>query len=164
MGLSTALALLTCLATPVTGQDQPARQLHRPMEFVAGQDDNLFSLRRSQEDIYQWELGLTELEAGEHTAAVERLHRLLQNESGGVTPVAPGRFLGLRLAVIMTLANMSPAAKQAYDTLVQREAGHLADALDSHAPRKRLAHGALPPFSPRLSFFMAFIFSIPHSC
>lgn len=103
----------------------PAREITRPMEFTTGRDDNLFSLRRSQDDIHEWDLGLGELEKGEYTAAVERLHRLLQQEFGGVAPVAPGRFQGLRLAVITTLANMSPKAKEAYETLVRREAGYL---------------------------------------
>ncbi|MCA8973354.1 MAG: PQQ-binding-like beta-propeller repeat protein [Planctomycetes bacterium] len=119
--------LLPLLAAVAVAQRPPARELYQPMEFVTGQDDNLFSLLRSQEDLHEWELALEELDLGDATAAVERLHRLLQREIGGVAPVAPGRFVGLRLAVITTLTNMSPGAKDAYENLVQREAGYLVE-------------------------------------
>lgn len=120
--------LLSVLLTGVTvAQKPPIREIARPMEFVTGQGDNLFSLRRSQDDIHEWEQALEELETGELLAAVERLHRLLQNEFGGVAPIGPGRFLGMRLAIITTMANMSPAAQAAYETLVRREAGYLAE-------------------------------------
>lgn len=107
------------------GQQPPHREEARPMEFLGSQDDNLFSLTRSQEDIHEWDLALAELQKGEAPAAVERLHRLLRTEIGGVAPVAPGRFLGLRLAVVTTLANLPPAAVEAYEALVQREVGNL---------------------------------------
>lgn len=117
-------ALATTLALPA--QRVPTRVQSRPIEFTTGEQDNLFSLTRSQEDIHEWQQGQQELEAGEHAAAVERLHRLLQNETGGVVPIAPGRFLGLRLAVLTTMANLTPAAAEAYEALVQREVGALA--------------------------------------
>jgi outer membrane protein assembly factor BamB len=124
-------SLLAALAVFVAAAALPAQRIPvrvpvRPIEFTTGEEDNLFSLQRSQEDIHQWELGLQELEAGAAGAAVERLHRLLQNDSGGVVPIAPGRFLGLRVAVLTTMANLPPAAAAAYETLLQREAGNLA--------------------------------------
>lgn len=122
------LALASALTCgPLLAQRLPERTPLTPMEFSASQDDNLFSLSRSQEDIHQWEVALDELERGEHRAAVERLHKLLTTEIGGVVPIAPSRFVGLRLAVVQTLANMSPSATQAYETLVLREAGALAE-------------------------------------
>ncbi|MCA8949854.1 MAG: PQQ-binding-like beta-propeller repeat protein [Planctomycetes bacterium] len=124
LGLAAALAAATTTAQDPTA---PVRELTRPMEFSTGQDDNLFSLRRSQDDIHAWDRALDELQAGDIAGAVERLHKLLQNESGGVAPIAPGRFQGLRLAVETTMANMSPAARQAYEQLVSREAGYLAE-------------------------------------
>ncbi|MBX3463345.1 MAG: PQQ-like beta-propeller repeat protein [Planctomycetes bacterium] len=124
-----AAALFAVLAAAVPGRAQrvPARIEARPIEFVTGEDDNLFSLQRSQQDIHEWELGLQELAAGDAAAAVERLHRLLQNESGGVVPIAPGRFLGLRLAVLTTMANLPPAAAEAYAALARRQAGGLGE-------------------------------------
>ncbi|MBK8098210.1 MAG: PQQ-binding-like beta-propeller repeat protein [Planctomycetes bacterium] len=110
---------------PLASAQEPARELPRPTEFVAGQDDNLFSVARRQEDIHGWVEALSALETGDHAAGVERLHRLLQNEAGGVVAVGPTRYLGLRLAVTMTLANLSPAASDAYEALVAREAGNL---------------------------------------
>lgn len=121
---------LLAFAAAVAGipaQQRPQREVTRPLEFSTGQDDNLFSLRRSQENIHEWDLALGELETGEVTPAVERLHKLLQDEFGGVAPIGPGLFQGLRLAVVTTMANMSPAAKQAYEQLVAREAGYLAE-------------------------------------
>ncbi len=133
-GIGLVLAVLTiapCLAAQTPPQTPapriPARVPSRPIEFATGEEDNLFSLTRSQEDIHAWELGLRELESGEFAAAVERLHRLLQHDTGGVVPIAPGRFLGLRLAVLTTMANLPPAAAAAYETLVQREAGSLGE-------------------------------------
>ncbi|MCC7065188.1 MAG: PQQ-binding-like beta-propeller repeat protein [Planctomycetes bacterium] len=121
--------LAALLGFSVVGQAQqpPVREQPAPMEFLGSQDDNLFSLSRSQEDIHEWELALAEASAGEFAAAVERLHKLLRTEIGGVVPVAPGRFLGLRLAVITTLANLPAAGMEAYETLVRREAGNFAD-------------------------------------
>jgi outer membrane protein assembly factor BamB len=116
---------LLCIATLLPAQQPPQRELPRPMEFLGSQDDNLFSLTRSQEDIHEFEQALGELSSGEAGAAVERLHKLLLTEGGGIVPVAPGRFLGLRLAVVTTLANLPAGAAKAYEALVLREAGNL---------------------------------------
>ncbi|HZN41492.1 MAG TPA: PQQ-binding-like beta-propeller repeat protein [Planctomycetota bacterium] len=123
--LLAAAALLISL--PVRAQRVPERRLEKPIDFSTSQDDNLFSLVRSQDYIHEWDQALTELEAGAHGPAVERLHRLLQIEKAGVVPVSPGRFLGLHLAVVTTMANLSPAAEQAYEATVRREAGGLLD-------------------------------------
>jgi hypothetical protein len=111
----------------------PARELppSTPQEFVIGQptqrdSDSLFSINRSQEDIHEFEVACAELAGSDFKAAVDRLHRLLQHESGGVLPIGPGRFWGLRLAVVLRLANLPPAAVTEYEQLVQREAGTLA--------------------------------------
>src|SRR5262245_15077586 len=122
-----AAAALLLLAVSVLGQRVPERRLERPIDFSTSQDDNLFSLVRSQDFIHEWDQALGELEAGAHEAAVERLHRLLQIENAGVVPVSPGRFLGLHLAVVTTMANISPTAEQAYEVTVRREAGSLLD-------------------------------------
>ncbi|MCR9245581.1 MAG: PQQ-binding-like beta-propeller repeat protein [bacterium] len=127
LGLVAILATVATIATPTARAQAPVRELTRPMEFATGQDDNLYSLRRSQEDIHQWKRSQQELADGEFASAVERLHKLLQNEFGGVAPIAPGRFQGMRLAIVTTLANMSPKAQQAYEQLVAREAGYLAE-------------------------------------
>lgn len=121
------IAACACwLASLLVAQDPPRRPPVAPTDFLTGQDDNLFSLKRSHEDIHLWSQALEELAAGEHTQAVERLHRLLRTESGDVVPVAAGRFYGLRLAVLQTLVNLPPAAAAAYEALVTREAGDLA--------------------------------------
>ncbi|MBL8751764.1 MAG: hypothetical protein JNK15_00580, partial [Planctomycetes bacterium] len=120
------------LASTLAGQllaQVPQRQVETPIEFATSQDDNLFSLLRSQDQIHEFEEGLKELAAGDHKAAVARLQKLLQADSGGVVPVSPGRFLGLRLAVVLTLANVSPAARAEYDRLVDNEGGVNADLL-----------------------------------
>jgi hypothetical protein len=122
------IAACACwLASLLVAQDPPRRPPVAPTDFLIGQDDNLFSLKRSHEDIHLWTQALDELAAGEHTQAVERLHRLLLTESGDVVPVATGRFYGLRLAVLQTLVNLPPAATAAYEALVAREAGDLAN-------------------------------------
>lgn len=123
-----ALLLAWAPAVPAVSQRPPQRTLSNPVEFATSQDDNLFSLVRSHEQIHLWEVALGELEAGAFTAAVPRLHGVLQADTGGVVPVSPGRFLGLRLAVVQTIANLPPAAAAAYEDLVRREAGALADA------------------------------------
>ena len=124
-GLGLAAWLLAPL--PTAGAQPPQRSMPSPQAFLSLQDDSLFSLTRSQEDIHGWEQAITELARGEHRSAVERLHKLLGTEIGGVVAIAPDRFAGLRHAVVMTLANLSPAAAEAYETLVQREAGSLLD-------------------------------------
>lgn len=126
---ATWIACAAALAVAADGlaQRPPQRLPLRPTEFAVSQDDNLFSLPRSQEDIHQWETALQELDEGKLEQAVDRLHRLLENETGGVASVGAGRYVGLRLALIRTLAELPPAAKEAYERLVRREAGALAE-------------------------------------
>ncbi|MFT4512458.1 MAG: outer membrane protein assembly factor BamB [Planctomycetota bacterium] len=120
------MALATmALATKAVAQHTPRRTVPKPIDFATSQNDNLFSLVRSQDDIHSLERALEELTAGKHNAAVRRLHELLRVDPHGVVPVAPGRFLGLRTAVVTVLANMSPTAKDAYEQLALREAGTL---------------------------------------
>jgi outer membrane protein assembly factor BamB len=121
-----ATALLAAAARSQQPMRPPLRELPEPQEFVTGQDDNLFSLLRSQDNIHEFEQALAELARDDAVAAVERLHRLLQNDTGGVVPIGPGRFLGLRLAAVTRLANLPPTAGPAYEALVAREAGALA--------------------------------------
>lgn len=131
--LSCAPLLCACLlGTAVGAQQPPARQVETAVDFATGQDDNLFSLVRSQEQIHAFSTALAEIAAGEHRSGVEKLHAVLTEDSGGVVPVAPGRFLGLRLATVLALANLPPAAQVAYEDLVRREGGAVAafDSLD----------------------------------
>ena len=130
--------LLLAGAGPVLAQRPPVRVVPRPIDFSAGQDDNLFSVLRSHDQNHALEEAQAELERGEHAAAVERLHRLIQTDQGGVVPVAPGRFLGLRLAVVTTLANLPPAAVEAYEALVAREVGSLGGDLLTQSPEQLL--------------------------
>lgn len=124
---------LLLLPAVATAQRVPQRRVEKAIDFTTGQGDNLFSVLRSQDHIHAFEEGLAAIEAGEPRAGVEQLHRLLLAENGGVVPVAPGRFLGLRLAVITAMANLSPAAKAAYEDLVQREGGAVT-AVDTLSP------------------------------
>jgi outer membrane protein assembly factor BamB len=130
--------LLLVAATRAAAQRPPERTLPRPIDFSAGQDDNLFSVLRSQDHIHEFETALAELDAGEPRAAIERLHQLLQVDHGGVVPVAPGRFLGLRLAVVTTMANLPPSATEAYEALVARELGSLGDGWLEQSPAQLL--------------------------
>lgn len=129
-------ALAAALALPLVAQQPPVRSVVRPVEFSTSQDDNLFSLLRSQEHIHAYEEALDEIARGEHETAVDRLHRLLQTEAGGVVPVGPGRFVGLRLAVVTALANLPAAAQTAYEDLVRREAGALLADLSTLSPEQ----------------------------
>lgn len=116
---------IMAFTTTAIAQHTPRRTVPKPIDFATSQNDNLFSLVRSQDDIHSLEQAIEELTAGKHDAAVRRLHELLRIDPHGVVPVAPGRFLGLRTAVVTVLANMSPAAKSAYEQLALREAGTL---------------------------------------
>lgn len=120
----TLLPLLLTTALPTLCAQQK-RVLPTPQEFVTTQDDSLFSLTRSQEDVYAWEQAREEIAAGNFASAVERLHRVLQSESGGVVAIGPNRFVGLRVALVMELANLPPGGVAAYEELVRREAGAL---------------------------------------
>ncbi|MHC4513363.1 MAG: outer membrane protein assembly factor BamB family protein [Planctomycetota bacterium] len=92
--------------------------------YVQG-SDSLFSVPRSQDDIHVWRQARLNIEDGDHATAVERLHELLRHGRPGVVPLAKGRYLGLRTAVLRTLAAMPEAGQQAYEKLVEREAGAL---------------------------------------
>lgn len=116
---------MMAVTTTASAQHTPRRTVPKPIDFATSQNDNLFSLVRSQDDIHSLEQAIEELTAGKHDAAVRRLHELLRIDPHGVVPVAPGRFLGLRTAVVTVLANMSPAAKNTYEQLALREAGTL---------------------------------------
>ncbi len=120
----TLLPLLLTTALPVLCA-QHQRVLPSPQEFVTTQDDSLFSLTRSQEDVHAWEQAREEIAAGNFATGVERLHRVLQSESGGAVSIGPNRFVSLRLALVMELANLPPAGTAAYEDLVRREAGAL---------------------------------------
>lgn len=119
------IVCLLVLCASVATQHSPRRTIPRPVDFATSQNDNLFSLVRSQDDIHELETALEELESGKHESAVRRLHELLRNDPSGVIPIAPGRFLGIRTAVVTVLANMSPAGKEAYEQLAMREAATL---------------------------------------
>ncbi|MCK5942074.1 MAG: hypothetical protein KAI24_08910, partial [Planctomycetes bacterium] len=116
-------ALLVCAAA--TGQWQPRRSVPQPIDFATSQNDNLFSLVRSQDDIHVLETAIRELAEGKHDAAVRRLHDLLRVDPRGVVPVAPGRYVGTRNAVVAVLANLPPAAVEVYEELALREGGNL---------------------------------------
>lgn len=98
------------------------------------QGNGLFSLPRSQDDVFFWRTAREELATGKIQEGVERLQGLLDSKRGGVVPVLEGvdRYLGLRAAVIETLRDLSPEASVAYERLVAREGGGLLrDALTS---------------------------------
>lgn len=113
------------LVTSASAQWYPIRAVPKPIDFATSQNDNLFSLVRSQDDIHALETAIQELSAGENDAAVRRLHELLRVDPVGVVPVAPGRYVGTRSAVVAVLANMSPAAKELYERFARREASGL---------------------------------------
>jgi len=123
--LCRALLCGVTLAAGLAAQRLPRRAIPRPIDFATSQNDNLFSILRSQEDIHELETALADLEEGRPEDAVSRLHELLRVDARGVVPVAPGRFLGLRNATVTVLANMSEAGRAAHEQLVRREAGNL---------------------------------------
>ncbi|MEZ5963499.1 MAG: PQQ-binding-like beta-propeller repeat protein [Planctomycetota bacterium] len=99
---------------------------------VGAQDDSfqttgLFSLPRSQDDIFEWRKARDEIQQGKYSEAVERLHALLVGRRQGVIPVLDGvdRYLGERAAVIQTLRDLPPDGLAAYERLAAREAGGL---------------------------------------
>jgi outer membrane protein assembly factor BamB len=102
----------------------PAQRGAAPDAFARGR---LFSLPRSQDDIFAWRQAQEDIAAGRFADAVERLHYLLQFGQRGVVPVndAGDLFLGLRAAVIATLCNLPAEGAAAYEKLTQREAGRL---------------------------------------
>jgi len=113
---------LLAVTSTAAAQHKPQRSVPKPIDFATSQNDNLFSLVRSQDDIHAIELAQEELAEGKNEAAVRRLHELLRIDPGGVIPVAPGRYLGIRTVIVTVLANMSPAAKAEHEQLALREA------------------------------------------
>ena len=120
-----AAAAVWLLAGVAVAQWRPVRTVPKPIDFATSQNDNLFSLTRSQDDIHALETAIQELADGANDAAVRRLHELLRVDPVGVVPVAPGRYLGTRSAVVAVLANMSASAKELYEAFAAREAGQL---------------------------------------
>ncbi|MFN9945485.1 MAG: PQQ-binding-like beta-propeller repeat protein [Planctomycetota bacterium] len=142
-----AAAAAAVFAVAATAQLPPRRVVEAPIDFTTGQDDNLFSVLRSQELIHALEQGLAEVAAGEVRTGVERLHRILAGDAPGVVPVAPGRFLGLRLAATMALANLPPAARAASEEFVERAAGAAPDLATLDAPALRRLADRFPTAS-----------------
>jgi len=87
----------------------------------------LFSLPRSQDDIFEWRSACEDVQQGKYDAAVERLHALLGSKRNGVFPIMDGvdRYLGQRAAIIETLRDLPPEGAAAYERLTAREAGSL---------------------------------------
>ena len=116
IGLSAFLAILVggLTATP-RAQDE------------GFQGNGLYSLPRSQDDIFEWKTASEDAAQGKFTEAVERLHALLSSKRQGVVPMLQGvdRWLGQRGAVIATLRDLPPEGIAAYDRLTAREAGSL---------------------------------------
>lgn len=138
------------LATSATAQWSPIRTVPKPIDFATSQNDNLFSLVRSQDDIHALETAIRELADGKQEAAVRRLHELMRVDPVGVVPVAPGRYLGTRSAVVAVLANMSPAAKELYEEFAAREAGLLmSQPLATLSPARLLQLASRFPTSAR---------------
>ncbi len=154
MRLRTLVALLVMPARALASR-RPARFLQQrtlvaaaltaaalPAQTESFQGNGLFSLPRSQDDVFEWRTAREELTAGKLQEAVERLHLLLDDKKGGVVPVLEGvdRYLGLRAAVIETLRDLPPDAVAAYERLVAREGGGLLrDAFTGSRPDDLLA-------------------------
>lgn len=120
MPVTLALALGTVAA------DLAAQRRGRRVFGGVGSSDSLFSVPRSQDDIHEWRQARASIQSGDYATAVERLQRLLQRDRHGVVPVLGGkRYLGLRTAVLETLAAMPEAGQETYEKLVEREAGAL---------------------------------------
>ncbi|MEE9126558.1 MAG: hypothetical protein V3U11_05415, partial [Planctomycetota bacterium] len=111
------------LAAIVLGGTLPGQRV-QPYRYVQG-SDSLFSVPRSQDDIHEWRLARANVKEGDYVAAVERLHQLLRRGRPGVVPLDRRRYLGLRTAVLETLAALPEAGQKAYEKLVEREAGAL---------------------------------------
>lgn len=145
-GTSWAACLLwaACPWAPLAAQQPSNRAVETPIDFNTGQDDNLYLVLRSQDNIHAYEQGLAEIAAGDHRAGVERLHRLLLTENGGVVAVSPGRYLGLRQCVITAMANLPAAARQEYERLVASEGGAVGPLTELDDERLRLLAERFP--------------------
>ncbi len=123
LGLTTiALALLGLATLPTLSAQRYWRE----------DQQSLFSLPRSQDDIHKCRMAQADVQAGRYLEAVERLHSLLSKGQPGVIPLTDEtgsnsreRFLGLRLQVLKVLASLPPAGQEAVDKLTDREAGGL---------------------------------------
>lgn len=97
-----------------------------PAQWGEVEDDkSLFSIPRSQDDIHALKTAREDIAAGRFGFAVERLHTLLERGRPGLCEVEPGRYLGMRHAVVEVLRDLPEAAQQAYEKLAAREAGAL---------------------------------------
>lgn len=98
-----------------------------PAQEDTFQGNGLFSLPRSQDDIFEWRTAREDIQQGKFTEAVERLHALLTSQRHGVVPLQEGvdRYLGQRTAVIQTLRDLPEEGLAAYERLTAREAGGL---------------------------------------
>ena len=105
--------ILTWSATPAGAQQDT-------------QNNGIFSLPRSQDDIARWLEAREDIAAGRFAAAAQRLHDLLATGGNGIVPTtAPRRFLGLRAAVVATLRELPGDGLAAYQDLAEREVGYL---------------------------------------
>lgn len=110
-------ALLAVLAAPLPAQqDDDAR------------GDGLYSLPRSQDDLAELRLALSDLAEKRYETAAERLHRLLREGGHGVVPTLGGvdRWQGVRLAVLTAMRDFPADARAAYERLATREMGPFA--------------------------------------
>ncbi|MEM7204276.1 MAG: PQQ-binding-like beta-propeller repeat protein [Planctomycetota bacterium] len=101
-----------------------AQNWRAPDDFGRGR---LFSLPRTQDDIYEWRQAGEDIAAGRSAPAAERLHELMTHGRAGVVPADEigDRFLGLHSAVLQSLRNLPEAGQEAYEKLTQREAATL---------------------------------------
>jgi len=131
--------LVVALATCFGLAELAAQRRRGDGSFGAvGGNDSLFSVPRSQDDIHEWRQAKANIEAADYSTAVERLHRLLRRDRPGVVPLGGKRYMGLRTAVLETLAAMPEAGHVAYEKLVDREAGALRKGAFLHRDRQDL--------------------------
>ncbi len=69
-------------------------------------EESLLSVPRSQDDMHQLREAQREIDEKSYGAAISRLHSLLRDARKGLFEVAPGRYLGMRTAVIRTLREL----------------------------------------------------------
>lgn len=112
LGMTTGLVLALTLLAPA----QEGQQLR----------GGLFSLPHEQDDGAQLDLATKDLAAERFTDAVERLQKLVLRGGSGVVPSGtPKLFVGARLAAIGKLRDLEKRGQDAYEKLVQRDAGAL---------------------------------------
>ena len=84
----------------------------------------LYSLPRTQDDKTALELADKDIAAEHFADAVERLQKLVIHGGSAVVPSrTPKLFVGSRFAAIEKLRELDPRGREAYEKLVQREAG-----------------------------------------